>query len=304
MRRITGIFFMTAAMAIAVVAANPAADGNDYWPQWRGPLANGRGAGGRPAHRVGGRQEHQVEGRDPRKRDRPRPSCGATPFSFSPPRLPTSGRRGRKGRRRKPLRRRARKPARVATCSPSSSSSSSSSPSAARMERPLWQKIVREALPHEGWNPNATITWASSSPVTDGQMVYAYFGSRGLYALDLKGNVKWERDFGHMNTGGFGEGSSPALDGQGLVVNWDHEGESSSSRWTRRPARNLEQRARREDHLDHAAHRRARRQDRSSSRRQEGPQLRPDRRQAPVGMPRPDPQCVPSPVPRTAWFTR
>ena len=57
-------------------------------------------------------------------------------------------------------------------------------------------------------------------------MVYAYFGSRGLYALDMKGNVKWERDFGDMDTGGFGEGSSPALDGDRLIVNWDHEGES------------------------------------------------------------------------------
>ncbi len=42
----------------------------------------------------------------------------------------------------------------------------------------------------------------------------------------MKGNLKWERDLGDMNTGGFGEGSSPALDGDRLVVNWDHLGES------------------------------------------------------------------------------
>jgi outer membrane protein assembly factor BamB len=90
----------------------------------------------------------------------------------------------------------------------------------------LWQKTVREELPHEGHNPNATITWASGSPVTDGQMVYAHFGSRGLYALDMNGNLKWERDFGDMDTGGFGEGSSPALDGDRLVVNWDNDVES------------------------------------------------------------------------------
>ena len=38
---------------------------------------------------------------------------------------------------------------------------------------------------------------------------------------------------------GFGEGASPALPGDTLVVNWDHEGETSSSRWTRGPARSL-----------------------------------------------------------------
>ena len=42
----------------------------------------------------------------------------------------------------------------------------------------------------------------------------------------MKGNVIWERDLGDMDTGGFGEGSSPALDGDRLVITWDHEGES------------------------------------------------------------------------------
>jgi hypothetical protein len=47
-RRITGIFFMTIAMTIAVVATNPAGDGNEYWPQWRGPLASGVAPAGDP----------------------------------------------------------------------------------------------------------------------------------------------------------------------------------------------------------------------------------------------------------------
>ena len=88
----------------------------------------------------------------------------------------------------------------------------------------VWKKMLREELPHEGHHP--TGSFASGSPVTDGETLFAYFGSRGLYALDLKGNVKWQKDFGkYRSANSFGEGSSPALHGNTLVVNWDHEGE-------------------------------------------------------------------------------
>ena len=88
----------------------------------------------------------------------------------------------------------------------------------------LWQKIVRETVPHEGHHRDHG--FASASPVTDGKLLYAFFGSRGLHALDFEGNVKWEKDFGKQQTrNSFGEGASPALHGDTLIVNWDHEGE-------------------------------------------------------------------------------
>jgi outer membrane protein assembly factor BamB len=63
--------------------------------------------------------------------------------------------------------------------------------------------------------------------VTDGERIYAHFGSRGLYAFDWQGHLEWQKDLGDMETRlGFGEGSSPALWGDTLVINWDHEGES------------------------------------------------------------------------------
>jgi outer membrane protein assembly factor BamB len=87
----------------------------------------------------------------------------------------------------------------------------------------IWQKVAREELPHEGHHPDHG--FSSYSPVTDGNYVFAYFGSRGLYCFDLDGNLKWQKDFGRMQTkNGFGEGSSPALFGNTLVINWDHEG--------------------------------------------------------------------------------
>ena len=60
----------------------------------------------------------------------------------------------------------------------------------------LWQKTLKEISPHEGTHQDAT--FASNSPVTDGEYVYAYFGSRGLYCVDMMGNVKWEKYIGQM----------------------------------------------------------------------------------------------------------
>src|SRR5262245_17470757 len=88
----------------------------------------------------------------------------------------------------------------------------------------LWQKVAREAAPHEGHQESNT--FASASPVTDGKSVWAFFGSRGLHCYDFEGNLKWQKDFGLMKTKlGFGEGASPALSGDTLVIYWDHEGE-------------------------------------------------------------------------------
>jgi outer membrane protein assembly factor BamB len=87
-----------------------------------------------------------------------------------------------------------------------------------------WQKTLREEQPHEGHHPDHG--YASASPVTDGEHVYAYFGSRGLHCLDFAGNVRWSKDFGRMRTrNSFGEGASPALHGGTIVVCWDDEGD-------------------------------------------------------------------------------
>ncbi|HZL89954.1 MAG TPA: PQQ-binding-like beta-propeller repeat protein [Pirellulaceae bacterium] len=89
----------------------------------------------------------------------------------------------------------------------------------------LWQKTLHEALPQEQGHHTASL--ASNSPVTDGERGHAFFGSFGLYCLDLDGKLIWNADFGPMQSlHGHGEGSSPVLHGQTLIVNWDHEGQS------------------------------------------------------------------------------
>ena len=91
--------------------------------------------------------------------------------------------------------------------------------------REIWRKTVRENVPHQG--KHQTGSFASNSPITDGEHIYAYFGSHGLYCLDFDGNVKWEKDLGDMTIRmSFGEGASPALYGNTLIVPWDHEGDS------------------------------------------------------------------------------
>jgi outer membrane protein assembly factor BamB len=89
----------------------------------------------------------------------------------------------------------------------------------------LWQKTLREALPREQGHYTGSL--ASNSPAADGEHVFAFFGSFGLYCLDHDGELVWKADFGPMQSlHGHGEGSSPALYGDTLVVNWDHEGQS------------------------------------------------------------------------------
>jgi len=88
-----------------------------------------------------------------------------------------------------------------------------------------WQTTVREELPHS--HTHEFGSWASNSPVTDGMNIYAYFGSHGLYCLDKEGHIKWERDLGRMEkVMSFGEGSSPILHGEKLIVLRDQEGQS------------------------------------------------------------------------------
>jgi len=88
-----------------------------------------------------------------------------------------------------------------------------------------WQRAAAESVPHEGHHSESG--WATASPVTDGERVYAHFGSAGTYAYTVEGDPVWKVDLGDMQSRlGYGEGSSPALWGDTLVINWDHEGDS------------------------------------------------------------------------------
>jgi outer membrane protein assembly factor BamB len=172
-----------------------AADSDRYWPQWRGPLLTGVAPSGNPP-------VEWSEGKNV-KWKAPIPGTGsATPVIWGDSIFVLTAVPGEAGKLRFTVLAYGRKDGKL-----------------------LWQRVVREEAPHEGTHD--TNTYASASALTDGERVYAFFGSRGLYALDMKGNLQWEKDLGDMNIKmGFGEAASPALHRDRLVVNWDHEGAS------------------------------------------------------------------------------
>ena len=89
----------------------------------------------------------------------------------------------------------------------------------------LWETTVAEKVPNE--TGHRTSSYASASPVTDGKRIYAFFGSLGVYAVDTDGKKLWAREMPAMTTAaGFGEGASPALADDILIIPWDEEGQS------------------------------------------------------------------------------
>jgi len=71
----------------------------------------------------------------------------------------------------------------------------------------LWQKGPEYAEPEPTHETNPL---CSSSPVTDGQRVIAWFGSAGLHCYDFDGKELWHRDLGAQRHT-WGWGSSPML---------------------------------------------------------------------------------------------
>jgi outer membrane protein assembly factor BamB len=62
----------------------------------------------------------------------------------------------------------------------------------------LWQRVATNSVPHEGHHQDHG--YASHSPLTDGNLVFAWFGSRGLYCYDMTGKLQWSQDFGDQRT--------------------------------------------------------------------------------------------------------
>ena len=198
-KTVAALFLCITTNAVAESAAET------YWPQWRGPLANGVGPHADPPLNWNETNNIQWKLSVPGEGDSTPIVWADRVFLLSA--IPVSK------ETTEPIKEKPNEPYRFTVIC---------------VDRPsgkiVWQKVARETVPHEGHQENNT--FASSSPVTDGKFIWAFFGSRGLHCLDFDGNIKWQRDFGLMKTRmGFGEGSSPALCGDTLVIYWDHEGE-------------------------------------------------------------------------------
>jgi outer membrane protein assembly factor BamB len=91
--------------------------------------------------------------------------------------------------------------------------------------RVLWKQPAFEGKPRIP--TQASNTYATETPVTDGERVYAYFGMHGVYCYDLAGKLIWKVDLGSYPMAmGYGTGSSPALDEGRLFIQCDNEKQS------------------------------------------------------------------------------
>ncbi|MGH9801994.1 MAG: PQQ-binding-like beta-propeller repeat protein, partial [Blastocatellia bacterium] len=74
----------------------------------------------------------------------------------------------------------------------------------------LWQQEVHKAVPKI--SRHLKNSFASETPVTDGERVYAYFGNVGLFVFDMKGKPLWKQMFDAKKTRfGWGTAASPVV---------------------------------------------------------------------------------------------
>jgi len=91
--------------------------------------------------------------------------------------------------------------------------------------RTLWKQVAAERKPRTG--NHISNTYASETPVTDGERVYVYFGMVGVFCYDMTGKLIWSRDLGaYRMFANWGTASSPAFDGERLFVLCDNEQQS------------------------------------------------------------------------------
>lgn len=89
----------------------------------------------------------------------------------------------------------------------------------------LWEKEAHSGIPES--TAHLKNTFASETPVTDGERVYAYFGNVGIFAYDFDGKELWSKPFKPQPTRyGWGTAASPVLHGDRIYIVNDNDAES------------------------------------------------------------------------------
>ncbi len=92
----------------------------------------------------------------------------------------------------------------------------------------LWERTVLTSPPEKKWDNS---TYATPTPATDGELVFAYFG-HGLAALDFDGNVRWREtfpDYSHHTR--YGAAASPVLHRDAVILGRERELDLGDSSW-------------------------------------------------------------------------
>jgi outer membrane protein assembly factor BamB len=88
-----------------------------------------------------------------------------------------------------------------------------------------WEKEVHQGKPQSAIHRKNS--YASETPVTDGERVYCYFGNLGLFVFDLDGNPQWSKKFTpHKTRHSWGTAASPVLHKDRLYILNDNEADS------------------------------------------------------------------------------
>ena len=93
----------------------------------------------------------------------------------------------------------------------------------------LWQKDVKAALPEDPYSGIGVTAhgYASHTPVSDGQNVYAFFGKSGVHAFDMNGKALWQADVGkESDPTKWGSSSSPIVYKDTVIVTASAESQS------------------------------------------------------------------------------
>ncbi len=79
-----------------------------------------------------------------------------------------------------------------------------------RTGKVMWEREVFKGIPK--FSRHLKNSYASETPVTDGERVYAYFGNVGLFVFDMKGTMLWKQMFDAKKTRfGWGTAASPVV---------------------------------------------------------------------------------------------
>jgi outer membrane protein assembly factor BamB len=115
----------------------------------------------------------------------------------------------------------------------------------------LWERTAHAGTPKTKRHPKSS--QASPTPVTDGKVVVAYFGSEGLYAYSVDGKLLWKIDLGIQNAGWFfdpdsewGAASSPVIHKDKVIVQCDRQKESFIAAFSLKDGREIWRTARAE----------------------------------------------------------
>jgi outer membrane protein assembly factor BamB len=91
-----------------------------------------------------------------------------------------------------------------------------------RTGRIRWERQVASGVPAQPRHMKNS--YATETPVTDGERVYAYFGNVGLFAFDMNGKPLWSKPTPPVKTrDGFGGAASPVLFGDRLFIVNDND---------------------------------------------------------------------------------